>query len=206
MTTAREWSTWIKLFSLFIIIGGVLALISSFLNEGGIAFNWPNFVLGVLYIVVGARGYHAGIHYSARDARQYYRGIVTIIFFLVVIHVIGIIVNQVSQSNGYCIEYNTRNPNNKISCHTFKNALLAAGLVSLFVSVTCCSACAYCARAYYYELIREEEGYYTAHFSGATYQYPPTNAAPTYYTTTAAPPPYFSQPPTTHHVGGYQQI
>jgi len=201
MATAREWSLWIKIFSACIIIGGVFSIISSFVNEGGIAFNWASFVLGIFYIMVGIRGFHAGLHYSAKDARQYYRGIITIIIMLIVLNIVGIIVNQVSRTDEYCREYNDRNPTNRISCHDFKKALLAAGLVSLFASVTCCSACAYCARAYYHELIHEEQGYYyTSPPVTSAYQY---GAPPPYPAT--GPTPYYSHPPTTHHTG-YQQI
>jgi len=198
MPSAREWSTYIKIFSCLIIIGGVIGVISAFVGQGGIAFNWASFVLGIMYIAVGSRGFHAAVHHCAKDARQYYRGIISIIIFLIILNIIGIIVNQAVRADTYCRDYNDTHPDADLNCGTFKSALLVGGLVSLFIAVACCSACAFCARAYYHELIHEEQGYYTQVPNQAVvYQAVPTTA-----NVYAQPPPvaYQQSPPAYQHV------
>jgi len=199
MPSAREWSTYIKIFSALIILGGVLSLIGAFVNKGGIAFNWAGLVLGVLYCAVGARGFHAATHHCAKDARQYYRGIITIIIVLIVLNIIGIAVNQASKADAYCDDFNRQNPDNTMNCSTFRSALLVGALIGLFIAVACCSACAFCARAYYHELIHEEQGYYTQVPQQVAYQGAPVVYAQQPPVYQQAPPVAYQQTPPTYY-------
>jgi hypothetical protein len=180
MTTAHEWATYIKIFSGLIIIGGIIGIISSFVYAGGITLNWGSFVLGVMYVAVGSRGMHAATHHCAKDARQYFRGLISLILVLVIINIIGITFNSITGIDQICEDDNIE----ANDCNNIRAYYLIASLVGLFFAVVCCSSCAWCARAYYHALLHEEQAQFAQPGFGA---HQPYNAGVTSTYTFAQP-------------------
>jgi len=175
MPSAREWCTYIKVFSALIILGGILGIISAFVGRT-IEFGWGSLVLGIMYICVGARGFHAANHHCVRDARQYFVGLIVIIIMNVIISVINIAVNETALVQNYCDAYVY------VDCASFGTMILWSSVATLIIGIAICICCAACARAYYHALLHEEHhgAYNPVATTVVTYQAPVYAQPPVY--------------------------
>jgi len=161
MANAREWSTWIKVFSALIIIGGVIDIIATFLvYKGGLILTWGTLAIGILYLSIGARGFAASVSHHVRAARQYYGAVVFLTIVVVIIGIVNLVINSVATINNVCGTGDL----DSIECAAVHQYYVIGGVVGIAISCLCCTSCAFCARAYYRALL--EEGGHHHHFDG----------------------------------------
>jgi len=161
MANAREWSTYIKIFSALIIIGGVIDIVATFaFFKGGLVLTWGTLVIGILYLSIGARGFAASISHHIRAARQYYGGVVALTIVVVIIGVVNLVINSISTINSVC----DTGDMSSLECAAVHQYYIIGGIIGIAISCLCCTSCAFCARAYYRALL--EEGGHHHHHDG----------------------------------------
>jgi len=211
-TSAYEWSGYIKILSVVILLIGVAEIFYTFFMDNGLRIGWSSLVVGIFCICCGLSGLRAGYAKHVAVARQYYRFLVLTAIVLALMEIVYLALtnifvddyyNDCSWSPSSC-DYNS---------DTLKLMLLISGLISLGLVFVCCTCCIACARSYVNALEREDypEGYTTITTMSPGYQHVPGYPAqpaypqPAYNHTPAYTTPLYPQAPSYQtYPNGYQ--
>jgi len=154
MASSDSWRTVIIIFAVFILIGGAIGLISSFVGAAA-ATSVYDYVLragsGGLYCAIGIFGIIAGATKKKPLAAIYFFGLLFVIVLIIIGYVLAIIfVTKLVQESCDVATDET------CDIDGVKKLITIIFVVLLAINVACCGAYALCAGLYWRSLVRDE--------------------------------------------------
>jgi len=172
MTSIKEWSNYVKIFAIFIMLGGGAVLGLSFYK-----LRQPlHIIAGGIFIAVGFIGLLAGYYKKLRLARVYLGSLM--IAGLICTGLMAASVIYVSQDViDYCDKYNL----DPQECRNVRTFSWVYALVGLIITITSCCCCIFCAYSYLH-VVQVDVQYHPYDVTNAGYNhtYPPYYEEPRY--------------------------